>query len=49
MLPACTLAFQASNGYQETYHVWTWEQYHVTIQVMERRGFCKVREHNRTL
>lgn len=46
-LPLATLTFQATNGYQETYHVHTWEQYHTTIRVMEQRGLAKVGENMR--
>jgi len=46
-LHLATLTFQAGNGYQETYHVHTWEQYHQTIRTMEGRGFAKVGENNR--
>lgn len=46
-LPRFTLTFQAANGYQETYRCFTWDEYHVTVQALERGGFRLVRRYDR--
>lgn len=40
-LPMHTVTFQAANGYQETYQCWNWDEFHVSCQVMETRGFSR--------
>lgn len=43
MLPLHTVTFEAANGFQETYHCDTWDQFHIACQTMEKRGFRLVR------
>lgn len=41
-LPMHTLTFQAPNGYQETYHCWSWDDFHAAHKAMEKAGMKRV-------
>jgi len=42
MLPMHTVTFEAPNGYRETYHCYSWDEFHLACQTMEARGFRRV-------
>ena len=46
--PMHTTTWRAASGYEETYHCFSWDDFHAVAQAMHARGFRRMRWIDRT-